>query len=286
MTVKFPANNGQRYYPLHFQYMLGIFGILGWPVEFFNDNTGERGCFRMFLDGVEFMVDFSDYGHEYDGDLPCLRFHYKPEHAKKNVFPFAPGSFWNWATYEVLCRELTYKAEGLVMHNQWPHLTNYDRRHHVRRLVEDWCDRKKDAGVVLPKGISITGRELNGADTQYHGAQTKYWRSLKDCLVSIHVPGQNNNMLDSAQLQLMGFGFCTISPNLPEILPFDVRLEPDTHYIRCAADYSDLKDKIDWCVAHKECCVLIGKMAKRLFEKTCMPWALGAWMQRIVGELQ
>lgn len=285
MNVRFPRNSGQRYYDLHFKYMLGIFHALNWPIDLFDDDTGERGCFKMYLDGHEVMVDFSDYGHEYTGDLPCLRFHYKMEHAKPNIYPFAPGSFWNWPQYEEFKNKLTYKAEGLVMHNQYPHCNNLERRTKVRRMVEDWADKKLAAGIILPKGNGyVDGRELNGADTNYFGIKEYYWNSLKDCLVSIHVPGQNNNMLDSAQLQLMAFGYCTISPELPEVLPFGRTLAPDYHYVLCADDYSDLQEKIDWCRSHQAECLAIGHQVKVNFQQTCTPRVLGQWMEQLLAE--
>ncbi len=279
MKIKFPLKREQRYYDLHFRYMLGIFAALGWEVEYFEDDSPQdKTYFKMYCNNKPMIVDFSDYGLEYLGDEPCLRFH---AHAgdKSNIIPFAPGSFWDWGQYAEMESQIKYNAEGLVLHNQRPHCNNTERRNYVRRMVEDWCDKTPGERV---KGQSCTGRVLNGANTEWHGCAGKYWLSMNNCLVSIHVPGQNNNMLDSAQLQLMGFGVCTISPNLPDLLPFGKQPLGFVHYIPCKDDYSDLREIIDRCFGNKGVCRNIGKDAKELFKSTCTPQAIGKWMEERV----
>lgn len=283
MRIKFPRNTGQRYYDSHFKFMLNLFEEIGWPIEHFDDDTGERGCFRMFLNDKPVMFDFSDYGSEYQGEIPCIRMHVKRDTQKDNIFPFSPCSFWNWNQYREFAGRLKYTATGLVMHNQYPHCNNTQRRTMVRRMVDDWADKKLAAGIVLSKGMSYLGRELNGASTQYYGVKEYYWNSLKDCLISIHVPGQNNNMLDAAQLQLMGFGYCTISPYLPEVLPFGMTLTPGREYIQCEDDYSDLVDKIELCRERPAECLEIGRNAKALFDAACSPASLKKWLEIVEG---
>ncbi len=282
MKIRFPNNTGQRYYSAHFQHCLNLFRELGYDVEFFNDDTGERGCFKMLINDVVVMVDFSDYGSEYQGDLLCLRFHVKRGEEKPNVFPFPQVSFLNWRQYKEFEKKIQYRAKGLVMHNQRPSCNNGRRRIRVRAMVEEWADGNKTS---LTQGYSHTRRLLNGADTRWHGNQERFWSTLNDCLVSIHVPGQNNNMLDSAQIQLFGLGVCTISPELPEILPFNKTPDPGIHYVACRGDYSDLIEKIEWCRANPSVCVRIGLNAKQMFAETVTPAAAGAWLGDILRKI-
>ena len=285
MKICFPKFSNQRYYPLHFSHCLALFKELGWPVEEYVDPTGERGCFKMYVDGVEVMVDFSDYGCEYVGPLPTLRFHKKRDQTEPNIYSFPQCSFWDWAEYREFEQQIKYTATGLVMNNQRSANNNVARRDKVRRIVENWSSQFKQPDSQ-GFGRSANGLPLKCADTAWHNNKRKYWSTLNHCLVSIHVPGQNNNMLDSAQVQLMGFGVCTISPDLPEILPFDKTLVPGMHYVKCANDYSDLVEQIEWCRSHREECMQIGRQAKQLFQETLTPQALSAWLPQAMERVK
>jgi hypothetical protein len=114
--------------------------------------------------------------------------------------------------------------------------------------------------------------------------QVDYWKKINGCLVSVHVPGFNNNILDRAQLQLMGFGCCTISPKLPELLPGYVPLVPGTHYLECKGDYSDIPSIIDWCKSNRDECIDIGLNAKGLFMNHCTPEVLTLWIKECISE--
>ena len=119
---------------------------------------------------------------------------------------------------------------------------------------------------------------LKNVKTKCLPNQIDYWMDINKCLVSVCVPGATNNMLDRGQWQYMAFGCCTISPILPELLPFDKKLIPDVHYIRCKDDYSDLLEKIEWCKQNREKCIEIGRNAKKLFLETSTPEKIVEWV--------
>ena len=110
--------------------------------------------------------------------------------------------------------------------------------------------------------------------------QEQFWLEINDLMVSVFVPGQNNNILDRGQLQYFGFGCCTISPNLPEILAFNTKIEPNVHYLECFNDYSNLVDVIEFASRHRDICIDIGYNAKKLFQNTCTPEKLGEWIRQ------
>jgi hypothetical protein len=73
-------------------------------------------------------------------------------------------------------------------------------------------------------------------------------------------------------------GCCTISPNLPEILPCNYTLEPDVHYIKCKDDYSDLIDKIEICKENPQFCKDIAQNAKKI-GNFCTAESLMKWIR-------
>jgi hypothetical protein len=79
----------------------------------------------------------------------------------------------------------------------------------------------------------------------------------------------------------MAFGCATISPYLPEILPFDQTLHPGIHYLVCKEDFSDVPIIIQ--DTPKEKLLEIGQNAKQLFNSTCTPSAVALWIQEVLG---
>ena len=86
-------------------------------------------------------------------------------------------------------------------------------------------------------------------------------------------------MLDRGQFQQMAFGACTISPEIPEWLPFHRRFIRDEHYVVCNTDFSDLLEKIEWCRENRSRCKAIGYNAARLFSETSTPRILIKWIK-------
>lgn len=220
-------------------------------------------AFEFIVDNTMCVFDFSDYLLI---DTRCrhyehwLRAHYN---ASLTPFPafgsFPPVSFHDWKAYERLS-EIQYKAQGdIVLHKQAfanePH--RYDitrRRSYARQLLTNHCG-----------SLSI--------DTQLDDQET-FWLKALEGFVSVHIPGTWPHILDRGQLQLMGLGVCTISPDI-WTAPLGERPEPWKHYIPINDDFADLPSRIDWCRANRESCVEIGSRAKAYFKNHCTPEA--AW---------
>lgn len=198
-----------------------------------------------------------------------LKFHTISAHAPfNNVLPFPPISFHNWRQYRNLKDDIRYSASSeKILHvqktkivlraAQWgDDLTR--RRSHVRELL------RENYGDLV--------------DTQFSD-QVAYWKRGSDCLVSVHIPGMWNNMLDRAQIQMMGFGVCTLSPILYTKLP-NSQPVPGVHYVPVRDDFSDLVEKIEWCKDNKDHCREIGAAASRLFQDNCTPEQIWSYFGR------
>jgi hypothetical protein len=257
--VIFPAKTTQRYWDIHYKYVHDILKGVG-PVELRTITSDTPGGFKVCIEGKWCVFDFGDSGnHVNKHEFPVFKFHYRKEHEKLDgVYPFLPVCFYNWKHLDL---PITYRATGdRVLNCQRPYANALQRRKKLRTILKQY---NVDWRVKIP--------------------QVDYWKKINDCLVSVFVPGQNNNMLDRAHTQFLAFGCCTISPNLPEILPYNNSLIPDTHYIKCADDYSDLTAKIDWCKEHRDKCLEIGNNAKLLFRKNLTQPKLIEWIKQNIS---
>lgn len=220
--------------------------------------------FEVGLGPLLCAVDYNDLPQlpprsgEYD---IWFKFHSTSAHVPfGNVEPFPPCSFQNWRHYRELEKDVRYSA-------------NTDRILHVQRTkitlrAQQWADDLTRRRSLVRE--QLRGRYGDDVDVEFTD-QVAYWRKATNCLVSVHVPGMWNNMLDRAQLQLMGFGVCTVSPVLYTRLSKEDNPIPDVHYISCRDDFSDLVEKIEWCRNNRDRCREIGVAAKRLFQRTCLP---------------
>lgn len=261
----FPSYKGQRYWGIHYKYIHDLLVDWGYDMIFIDDGLDEFGTkFEVIVDGKRVLFDFSDFGHDVldkdDRSAYDLYFKFHLQDRKlyeEGILPFAPISFYDWGRYRELKDKIGYSASGdTVVNCQRPYAGALERRTRVqsamRAIYGDMFD------------VSLTGQE-------------EYWRKINDCLVAVFVPGATNNMLDRGQWQYMAFGCATISPALPEILPYGMRLKPGVHYIKCNEDFSDLAEKIEWCRANRSECVKIGGNAKSLFESVGESTALFDW---------
>lgn len=249
MKIIFPKG-GQKYWSIHYRYVQNIFAATGAEISFHN-----QPGFRVCMDGKWIQFDYSDDGESLNEvEIPTFKFHFKHHHFNMpNVYPFLPVCFYKWVDVKI---NLPYLAnENVILNNQKPYGDAIERRNTIREILVDYN-----------VDYSIT-------------AQSAYWYKIKHCLVSLHVPGRNNNMLDRGQLQLMALGCATISPYLPEVLPRYQLLNPGEHYIQCKNDYSDLTNIIEWCRNNREKCVEIGRNARALFLKYFMPDKLVEFIQ-------
>lgn len=220
--------------------------------------------FLMRINDKRGVIDFSDNIPQmpsWSNFDAYFKFHYvrKVHEGCKTIYPFAPVSFYDWRQYEQLRNEINYTCNNdLVLNMQRPGGNALERRNKVQKLlVENYGNR---------------------AVIRYNMSQIDYWKMINDCLVHVFVPGCRNDMIDRGHLQYFAFGCCTIAPRINDELPHDGVILPDYHYIRCASDYSDLIDKIEWCRSHRKECIEIGNRAKQLFEKSCTPIQLWNWI--------
>lgn len=254
--VKFPINNGQRYYDIHFKYIENIFKYLDYDIEYYLAKDDEL---TIILNNKKILFDYWDsdecrYLDRKDIDY-IFKFHYNYSKKYENkVFSFTPISFYDWNNYFELERKIVYQADGYISNRQVPYGGALERRRNVQKLL------KANFSNVETKVIN----------------QMAFWTDIENILVSVCIPGFCNNMLDRGQLQYMAYGACTISPKLPEVLPFGKCLFPDIHYIQCKDDYSDLVDIIKNLNKYK--CIEIGLNAKQLFLNTSTPKNLETWI--------
>jgi len=255
-NIIFPENTGQRYYSIHFQYLLDIFQYLGCNISF-----QHRTDLIVTINRKDFLFDYWDTSEVRKSDLPTFKFHTKIEDLDK-VIPFSPVSFYDWSEYYKLERQICYKPKNiLISFRQRPYAGALERRNVVLQLLMN----KSDFNVL-----------------HHIIEQEEYWKEINNIGTAVFVPGFCNNMLDRGHMQYMAFGCCTISPNLPEVLPFNKPLIDGEHYIRCADDYSDLIPILERHRMSSDVKIYsyIGNTAKQLFKQTSTPESLGEWIRQ------
>jgi len=259
--IHFPANTGQRYYSVHYQYVLNMLRAAGCDVEIMTLPSPDDLSLIVDMDGRKLVFDYADHSG-IRLDMPHFKFHCREMGTP--AIPFAPVSFHDWHVYEEMLCTMNYRAEGeVILNNQNSRDNVLVRRTHVQAMLLE--------------------RYGGSVDTEITDQPT-WWRKLGQCLVYVHVPGWCNNMLDRGQLQAMAFGVCTISPYLPEYLPGWRRIEAGVHYVQCRDDYSDLIETIEYCKEDRSHCRMIGNNAARLFRECCTPQRLRDWIEESVSQ--
>lgn len=283
--IIFPKDTGQHYFSIHYQYILDLFRYCKCGIELKDIPEFHKTAFQCLINGKSVIFDFADDGNSINEcDMPVFKFHYKDEHKElKNIYPFSPVSFYykDWIDFNKLEKQIRYTCNNdIILNNQRPYAGALKRRKHVREILIYSYNPDNDNDL-----------DFNITD------QLTFWKKINNCLVSVCVPGQNNNMLDRGQLQQMFFGCCTISPELPEILPVKnfrtmypsivtqpFELDDMNAYIKCKGDYSDLIEKIEWCKKNRKECIEIGHRAKKLCQKYLIPESLVSWILECINE--
>jgi len=250
------------YYDRYVRYIINILLENNVDIQYEGVNIDAR--YSMLVDGHTITIDYSDHPTIESSLLDCkayFKFHCRAYHTQSNVYPFAPTSFYNWKQYAKLRNQIKYRCNNdIVLNVQKPYGNALERRKHVRDIL--YARYKSSKNYIY------------SPDYQ----QKHYWELISNCLVHVFVPGCYNNMLDRGHIQYLAFGCCTISPRIVDLLPYDNKLIPGTHYIECKPDYSDLIEKIEWCKKHREICERIGKNAQKLFDQSCSPKRLWEWI--------
>lgn len=255
--IIFPLNTGQRYYSLHYQYILNIFQYLKLPITFQSFPEIHKTKFICIINNKKVLFDFSD-GDDVFSNIDvtkCFKFHYTKKHnVYNNMLPISPISFHDWNLYT---DSIKYTATGKILNNQKAYGNATQRRNFVKNLL-----------------LQKYGNEV---DTQITNQQV-FLNKINNCLCYVHVPGFCDEMIDRASLQFLGLGCLVITPYIPEIFPFDMMFENKIHYIQCETDYSDLIQKIEWVKLNKEEAIQIGNNAKELFKECCTPEKIWEWI--------
>lgn len=269
MKIYFPKDVGQKYYTAHYMFLYNIFKFMNLDVELYDSGPRPAGGFIIKIDKKRILIDFCNFLDPVEGtddfDI-CFKYDYSNDYCAQygNIYPLGHISFHDWDEYRMLEKQIRYScnADRILNNQKARHGAKY-RRRDVRKMLE--------------------GKYGNLVDNEITD-RVHFWEKINDCLVSVCVPGQRNDILDRGQFQYMAFGACTISPKLKIVLPYMRDVLPRVHYVECADDYSDLIEKIEWCKEHRLECVRIGWSAKKLFSETSTPDAIWRWMCMVLNK--
>lgn len=262
MKVIFPKKTTQRYYDTHYRYVLNVLQYSGGQIEFVDIPSVRDTMFFCEIEGQKVAFDFSDAGlWREDSEIPVFKFHHKTDESYRNVFPFSPVSFFDWDVFFGLRNAVAYNPEGKhkITMRQRPYSNAVERRTKVAaRLKMEYGDRVHT--VQIP--------------------QMEYWEEVEEIRIGVFVPGQSNNMLDRGQFQYISFGAATVSPRLPELLPYRRNLH--ACYLECDDAYTNLIVTIN--SADENALRSVGNHARRLFEDTSTPEKLTVWIALCLEE--
>jgi len=275
-TLLFPKEYIEHKYSLiHFTFFLQYFKISGVTVELIEstDNVfidNENLVFSCVLNGKQFIVDYAD--HHYRNwkqlyqDIPYFKFQTTTEKNSDIISlgpPIVGAKIKNlkgatMREYMRMRKYFEYSPENKILAKQLPNGAAVERRNHVHKLL-----------------LETYG---NDVDTNVDCNQWEFWEMHQTALTSICVPGATNNMADRGQTELLGLGVCTISPEIKTIFPYNKKLAPSYHYIKCKDDYSDLIDIIEKLKKNPEKAIRIGKNARKFFDKYYIPEIYVKWI--------
>ena len=239
-----------------------------------NDVNQWGNGFSCTLNDKQFIVDIKDchlidYTEHFPG-IPYFKYQ-KSEKSNTQTLPLGPpmcatlgnGSVTkqNMTDYFNLRKSFVYNPEGMILCKQ-------------RKLsYKKFCRRPE-----IQRTIS---QNFSNYDVSFQkDSSLNFWKKHKGCSASVCVPGYRDTILDRGQLELIGLGVCTISPELDTILCYNQKLIPDVHYIKCKDDYSDLVDKIKMLQSDKKLCKKIGDNARDFFDTYMVPHKYLEWVKK------
>lgn len=263
--ITVPYNKGQRYYPIHYQYINDIFLSAGYELSF-NDYedliveiNGKKIMFDYF-DNINCLLGSEQLKNDRKSILEevdkIFKFHYSPdinygEEFNNKIISFTPISFYFRTQGYTIYKQ--YKGEGYITSRQIPYGNATKRRLRIQKILRD--KYKAKTNII---------------------SQQEWWNEIDKIKIPVFVGGYSNNILDRGQLQYMAFACPTISTELPESIAFNQKLIPNTHYIKCKDDYSDLEEIINYLNINKA--KEIGLNSRALFLETSTPSKLIEWI--------
>lgn len=269
--IIFPKNKGIKHYNTHYKFIVDSAKYAGISVAYEEPNILDEARFTIKIDDKLSVIDIYDFPKLYSNHNKYkyyFKYQYQEGHHENltNIFPIGTMNFWDWKRFFEMKKTIKFDP---VSNNIILNITRMANQARERRVA------------VLLKLSNNCGKDLDCEWTDI----VRYWNKINTCLVSVHVPGARNNMLDKSQFQLFGFGCCTISPKLNTVLAFKRKIIPDTHYIICKDDYSDLLSKIEWCRNNRVKCKEIGNNAEQLFLETSTPTKIWEYMEEVTNAI-
>jgi hypothetical protein len=269
-TLIIPKTNlGSKYRGLYLTPVAALFTQAGYSIQSSDEIGLLRGAkaktkYDILINGQKAMIDFSNHPDCRESDYPCFKFHYIEKRHKgyPNMYPFLQPCVPNFSKYLALRRKVTYTAKGLVRNQQRAYAGATKRRKRVRRMIAEHFRDK--CSVALAKKVGA------------------YWKQAAHTSCAVFVPGARNDMMDKGHLQYMGLGVCTISPHITTMFPRFKHMVDGEHFVECAGDYSNLIDKIQWCMDNPKECLRIGKNAQELFNRSCLPVSAVSWVEEVM----
>jgi hypothetical protein len=233
------------------------------------------GAFAIRVDGVPAVYDYSDYllvDGAQQHHRHWFRFHHTQGYVPHdNLSSFPPISFLDWNEFHETSSRLHYDAFGdTILHSQSFEFlagSSMTRDHDLyvrRKTVRD--------RLLTEFGTLVQAERLSQRD---------FWQAACRALISIHIPGSWRHSLDRGQHQLLGFGVCTLSPEI-WTTALDRRIEAYQHYVPVRDDFSDLISQVLWCRDHRAECVAMGGRAKAFFLEHSTPAAIWSFIARKV----
>lgn len=279
MTIlKFPANyTSHRYSPIHYSFFLQYAKVAGVEIQLVNPNRKifippkDQLFFSCTINDQQVIFDYADHSTRNWKDLnPDVKY-FKFQTTANNppeMIPLGPPMIGlmkmgpiraSLDDYNQLRRSFKYQPGQRVLCKQNPYGNALERRRLVRSMLTQAFNKATDISHDTP--------------------QIEFWKAHERCLVSVCVPGATNNMVDRGQMELMGLGVCTVSPRLDTLFPHYQHLIPDTHYIQCADDYSDLVEKIKELQQNKQLCREVGNNAQKFYDQYFSPIKYWNWIE-------
>jgi hypothetical protein len=261
--IKFPIQKDQRYYDIHYKYVLEIFKYLKCNIELKEGMDVDKTCFLCEINGQTFAFDFADSNevNPIHTKYKTFKFHLLHGDATDNLLPFPPVSFYNWPEFFDLQKTIEYNPTKMIVSNrQRPYGNATVRRLHIQGRLKQ-C-------IPLESLHDLRIDEIE---------QKAFWKDVNNISLFVHVGGHHSLICDRSTLQLMGFGCGILSATIPEMLPW-YRVFNGT-YIRMRDDYSDLEEIILNSPKYYDRYKRIGDDAKELFMTTCTPEAISLWIQ-------
>ncbi len=267
--ILFPKEENQKYYKIHYQYILNLFKRCGIDIEYTIIPEINETAFKCFIDGKEIIFDFADKGKStqsvHNQYKYIFVFHYYLEECLpwNNFYPFVPVSFHDWNVYNELSMFQKITGCEKITCRQRPYGDAIQRRQIVQSFLADEFNGKFDNNII----------------NQY-----EFLKEAHNDIISICVPGHHNNMIDRGQLQYIALGGITISPRIPEIFPYQKKLISNEHYIRCSDGYEDLIDIIKYYQENDFNTLLqISENCKSFFSKYCTPINLIKYIDEVIN---